>query len=172
MNNHALRFRGVEVAASRSRRRSVRVMKVSAARRPAGGNAGCCVKAHRTELGIKCHAAAPELGAGLRPRSSTFFKSPRNLGGLGATKSRSCRGQAPTPSAVVSLGAFAYCRRSWQRVALKSVAAIVEVTTLDLTIGSNDRAARIFGEETGRSMMRIKWLRLAASPPPVVHPNR
>jgi hypothetical protein len=51
----------------------VRAMKVSTVTRPAGGNAGCCVKAHRTELGIKCHAAALGLGAGLTLWSSTFY---------------------------------------------------------------------------------------------------
>jgi hypothetical protein len=73
MNNWTLRFRGVEVAALRSRRRGVRAMKVSAASRPAGGTAGRCVKALRTELGIKCHAAALGLGAGLRRGHPLFY---------------------------------------------------------------------------------------------------
>ena len=75
MNICPLRFRGVEVAASRSRRRGVRAMKVSTVPRPAGGNEGCCVKAHRTELGIKCDAAALGFGAGLR-RGQQVFMSP------------------------------------------------------------------------------------------------
>jgi hypothetical protein len=108
MNNWTLRFRGVEVAASKSKRRGVRTMKLSAALRPAGASAGWCVKALRTELGIKCDAAALGLGAGLR-RGHPFVYVTSGFKGWGQRRGRLPRGQAPTQSDVVSLGAFAYC---------------------------------------------------------------
>jgi hypothetical protein len=96
----------------------VRVMKVSAASRPAGGNAGCCVKGHRTELGIKCHAAALGLG---RPDLAVIHDLCQlGIKGLEQRRSRSRRGQAPTPSAVVSLSAFAYCEDDGERLRLRA----------------------------------------------------